>query len=231
MSIANNTVNLSEIMTTASDGEGVLGKIVFYGLGGIMIDREEFERLRAACQFSAPTNFRSTPADAFRSATGDLHDRLVRGTQIYKVYCRDNRQRRHTISRELVLEEVDSTTNMYTKLANIVLDKESEIITLEDVAYNPIVDSQPYFDQVQESFQLYRRCVNRRQMDTVLGKMLDDNRYCGDILTQVAAVESALQAFGYQILQKHMETCVVEEIQKGHTDIVDEAVELIKKLK
>ena len=62
MSIANNTVNLSEIMTTASDGEGVLGKIVFYGLGGIMIDREEFERLRAACQFSAPTNFRSTPA-------------------------------------------------------------------------------------------------------------------------------------------------------------------------
>lgn len=154
MSIANNTVNLSEIMTTASDGEGVLGKIVFYGLGGIMIDREEFERLRAACQFSAPTNFRSTPADAFRSATGDLHDRLVRGTQIYKVYCRDNRQRRHTISRELVLEEVDSTTNMYTKLANIVLDKESEIITLEDAAYNPIVDSQPYFDQVQESFQL-----------------------------------------------------------------------------
>lgn len=57
---------------------------------------------------------------------------------------------------------------------NIVLDKESEIITLEDAAYNPIVDSQPYFDQVQESFQLYRRCVNRRQMDTVLGKMLDD---------------------------------------------------------
>lgn len=64
-----------------------------------------------------------------------------------------------------------------------------------------------------------------------IGKMLDDNRYCGDILTQVAAVESALQAFGYLILQKHMETCVVEEIQKGHTDIVDEAVELIKKLK
>ena len=172
--IANNTVNLSEIMTTASDGEGVLGKIVFYGLGGIMIDREEFERLRAACQVSAPTNFRSTPADAFRSATGDLHDRLVRGTQIYKVYCRDNRQRRHTISRELILEAVDSTTNLYTKLANIVLDKDSEIITLEDAAYNPIADALPYFDQVQESFQLYRRCVNRRQMDTVLGKMLDD---------------------------------------------------------
>jgi DNA-binding FrmR family transcriptional regulator len=64
-----------------------------------------------------------------------------------------------------------------------------------------------------------------------IGKMLDDNRYCGDILTQIAAVERALQAFGYIVLQDHMETCVVEEIQKGNTQIVDEAVALIKNLK
>ena len=64
-----------------------------------------------------------------------------------------------------------------------------------------------------------------------IGKMLDENRYCGDILTQVAAVESALQAFGYLILQNHMETCVVEEIQKGNTAVADEVVELVKKLK
>ena len=64
-----------------------------------------------------------------------------------------------------------------------------------------------------------------------IGIMLDENRYCGDILTQVAAVESALQAFGYLILQNHMETCVVEEIQKGNTAVADEAVELVKKLK
>lgn len=64
-----------------------------------------------------------------------------------------------------------------------------------------------------------------------ISRMLDDNRYCGDILTQVAAVESALQSFGYLILKEHMETCVVEEIQKGNVGIVDEAVELVKKLK
>ena len=51
-------------------------------------------------------------------------------------------------------------------------------------------------------------------------KMLDDNRYCGDILIQVAAVESAMQSFGYLILQEHMKTCVVEEIKKGNTAIV-----------
>ena len=64
-----------------------------------------------------------------------------------------------------------------------------------------------------------------------ISKMLEDNRYCGDILTQVAAVESALQAFGYLVLKEHMETCVVEEIKKDNVKIVDEAVELIKKLK
>ncbi|MCM1541963.1 MAG: metal-sensing transcriptional repressor [Blautia sp.] len=64
-----------------------------------------------------------------------------------------------------------------------------------------------------------------------IGRMLEENRYCGDILNQVAAVESALQAFGYVILQDHMETCVVEEIKNGNTAIVDEAVELMKKLK
>lgn len=61
--------------------------------------------------------------------------------------------------------------------------------------------------------------------------MVEDNRYCGDILTQVAAVESALQSFGYIILQDHMETCVVEEILRGNSQVVDEAVDLIKKLK
>lgn len=64
-----------------------------------------------------------------------------------------------------------------------------------------------------------------------ISRMLDENRYCGDILTQVAAVQSALQAFGYVILKEHMDTCVVEEVKKGNTQIVDEAVELIKKLK
>lgn len=64
-----------------------------------------------------------------------------------------------------------------------------------------------------------------------IAKMLDENRYCGDILTQVAAVESALQGFGYTVLQEHMETCVAEGLRAGDTEILDEALALIKKLK
>lgn len=64
-----------------------------------------------------------------------------------------------------------------------------------------------------------------------ISRMLDDNRYCGDILTQVAAVESALQGFGYVVLQNHMKTCVADEIRNGNDAIIDETVELIRKLK
>ena len=61
--------------------------------------------------------------------------------------------------------------------------------------------------------------------------MIDDNRYCGDILIQIGAVESALQSLGYIILQDHMQTCVAEEVRNGNEEILTEAVELIKKLK
>ena len=61
--------------------------------------------------------------------------------------------------------------------------------------------------------------------------MIEDNRYCGDILIQIGAVESALQGLGYQILQEHMESYVVEEVKRGNTAIMTEAVELMKKLK
>ncbi len=61
--------------------------------------------------------------------------------------------------------------------------------------------------------------------------MIDDNRYCGDILIQIGAAESALQGLGYLILQEHMETCVVEQVQKGNTKIMTEAVELMKKIR
>ena len=61
--------------------------------------------------------------------------------------------------------------------------------------------------------------------------MLDENRYCGDVLIQVSAAESALRTFGYMILRDHMESCITEEIKKGNTDIIDETMTLIKGLK
>lgn len=64
-----------------------------------------------------------------------------------------------------------------------------------------------------------------------LSRMLDENRYCGDILTQVAAIERALESFGDEILREHLETCVADELARGNREILSEACELIRKLK
>lgn len=68
------------------------------------------------------------------------------------------------------------------------------------------------------------------QLNGIQG-MIDDNRYCGDILMQIGAVESALRALGYVILEEHMMTCVAENVRQGDTQILAEAVELMKSLK
>ena len=64
-----------------------------------------------------------------------------------------------------------------------------------------------------------------------IGRMLDENRYCGDILIQISAVERALQGFGYTVLKSHMESCVVEEVLNGNSEIMAQTLELMKKLK
>ena len=59
--------------------------------------------------------------------------------------------------------------------------------------------------------------------------MLDDNRYCGDVLTQLAAAESAVHKVSELILKNHLETCVVEQVRQGNEEIIDEAFALIKR--
>ena len=48
--------------------------------------------------------------------------------------------------------------------------------------------------------------------------MVEKECYCTDILTQVSAIQSALNAFSRELLGNHIRTCVVQDIQNGHTE-------------
>ena len=61
-------------------------------------------------------------------------------------------------------------------------------------------------------------------------KMLEENAYCPDILIQVSAISSALNSFNKVLLDNHMNTCVVENIQKGNLEVVVELTNKLKKL-
>ena len=60
-------------------------------------------------------------------------------------------------------------------------------------------------------------------------QMVEEDRYCGDVLTQLAAVEKAVKAISREIMQDHLETCVVEQVQAGNTEIVGEVMDLLRK--
>ncbi len=60
--------------------------------------------------------------------------------------------------------------------------------------------------------------------------MVEEERYCVDILTQVSAVQSALNSFNKELLANHIRSCVVEDIKAGNEMAVDELCDTIKKL-
>ncbi|MEG2144823.1 MAG: metal-sensing transcriptional repressor [Oscillospiraceae bacterium] len=60
--------------------------------------------------------------------------------------------------------------------------------------------------------------------------MISEERYCVDILTQVAAVQAALNAFNKRLLESHIKTCVVKDIEAGNLEVVDELCRTMEKL-
>ena len=61
-------------------------------------------------------------------------------------------------------------------------------------------------------------------------KMLEEDRYCVDILTQVSAITCGLNAFNKKLLANHIKSCVVDDIRKGDDSVVDELCETLQKL-
>ena len=59
-------------------------------------------------------------------------------------------------------------------------------------------------------------------------QMVEDDRYCGDVLTQLAAVEKAVASISRIVMRDHLETCVTERIQAGDTTAVDEVMDLLR---
>jgi DNA-binding FrmR family transcriptional regulator len=60
--------------------------------------------------------------------------------------------------------------------------------------------------------------------------MMEKEVYCDDVLTQIAAVQSALSSVAKLLLESHMRTCVTERLKKGDGEVVDELVKTVGRL-
>ncbi len=68
----------------------------------------------------------------------------------------------------------------------------------------------------------------RGHLDAVIG-MVEDERYCPEVMKQVSALQGSLERVNRIMLQNHLETCVAHAVADGRTaEIVDELMETMR---
>lgn len=142
---------------------------------------------------------RLSVSDAFRSATGDIRERIPvtedGETNIYLAYCRDNKHTPGVLSRELVKETLNRQTNQYEKLANISYNKADSIFRSDNMVYDSAVDVPMCCRHAEELFELYQRCANRKQIETI----------CVNYLRSLEATKLSVNGHMYFVPRTHMD--------------------------
>lgn len=86
----------------------------------------------------------------------------------------------------------------------------------------------------ERSEKEYKDLINRlsRIEGQIRGikRMLDEDCYCPDIITQVAAANAALNSFNKVLLANHIKTCVADDIRAGKDETIDELLNTLQKL-
>ncbi len=60
--------------------------------------------------------------------------------------------------------------------------------------------------------------------------MIENEVYCDDVITQLSATQSALNAVGKLLLEGHMKNCIYTRLQDGDAEALDEVLVTIQKL-
>ncbi len=60
--------------------------------------------------------------------------------------------------------------------------------------------------------------------------MVEEDAYCLDVITQVAAINAALNSFDRVLLTEHLHTCVADGVRSGDDSVLDELTDMLKKL-
>jgi DNA-binding FrmR family transcriptional regulator len=69
-------------------------------------------------------------------------------------------------------------------------------------------------DMTHHQRVVHRLKIAKGHLETVL-KMAEDGKYCIDVINQSRAVQSALKETDYLLLENHLQTCVVNLVNKG----------------
>ncbi len=60
--------------------------------------------------------------------------------------------------------------------------------------------------------------------------LIEKDTYCDDVITQISAIQSALNSVSKILLEGHLKSCVLERIQEGDLEVLDEVLVTVHKL-
>lgn len=138
-------MNMNEFIAVSDKNtNGILGYLLYYSISGVLVPRDKLIQVGEDMGLSKVKPARESKSNAYRKATTAIKDRIVLktpySTNIYRVYCRDNKREDSRLRRQLVKETLGDKTNDFQKLGNIVFDKETEEMLFEDLDYDPDID-------------------------------------------------------------------------------------------
>jgi len=62
-------------------------------------------------------------------------------------------------------------------------------------------------------------------------RMVEDERYCTDILIQMSAIQAALKKVGYTISERHVKHCLTEAVQSGEgEEVMEELLQVMQQI-
>ena len=193
------------IGTSQGDEAHMLGKFLYFSLANLLVDKEDLSKLCEDMGIPYAGGTRLSVGDAFRSATGDIRERVpvtaMGETNIYLAYCRDNKHAPDILSRELVKETLNQRTNNYEKLANISYDKRDGVFRAENLMPDDAIDVPACCRKAEELFELYQQCANRKQIETI----------CVNYLRRLEATKLSISGHVYFVPRTHMDKVGVFE--------------------
>ena len=84
---------------------------------------------------------------------------------------------------------------------------------------------------VEEKKNLSRRLKIAEGQIRGIIEMVEEDRYCDEILIQIAAIEKSLESIGKEIIKGHLRTCVKEDLEKGNLNVVEDVVSMFERIK
>lgn len=195
----------NKVAAAEGDKDHMLGKFLYFSLANLLVEKDALSKLCGDLGIPYSGGKRLSVSDAFRSATADIRERIpvtwMGETHIYQTLCRDNKRTANILSRELLKETLNVQTNRYEKLANISYDKKDGAFRCDNLVMDNVVDVQKLCRQAEELFELYQRCANRKQVETI----------CTNYLHSLEATKLSVTGYLYFVPRTFMEKVDVFE--------------------